>query len=25
VWRLASEWRARRVPVLGSELWEPEG
>lgn len=23
VWRLASEWRARRVPVLGSELWEP--
>ena len=22
-WRLASEWRARRVPVLGSELWEP--
>ena len=22
VWRLASEWRARRVPVLGSELWE---
>jgi hypothetical protein len=23
VWRLASEWRARRVPVLSSELWEP--
>ena len=23
VWRLASEWRARRVPVLASELWEP--
>ena len=23
VWRLASEWRARRVPVLNSELWEP--
>lgn len=23
VWRLASEWRAKRVPVLGSELWEP--
>jgi hypothetical protein len=23
VWRLASEWRVRRVPVLGSELWEP--
>ena len=22
-WRLASEWRARRVPVLNSELWEP--
>jgi hypothetical protein len=21
-WRLASEWRVRRVPVLGSELWE---
>jgi putative protein-disulfide isomerase len=23
VWRLASEWRARRVPVLFGELWEP--
>jgi thioredoxin family protein len=23
VWRLASDWRARRVPVLNSELWEP--
>ena len=23
VWRLASEWHARRVPVLNSELWEP--
>jgi putative protein-disulfide isomerase len=23
VWQLASEWRARRVPVLNSELWEP--
>ena len=23
VWRLASEWRARRIPVLSSELWEP--
>ena len=23
VWRLASDWRAKRVPVLGSELWEP--
>jgi hypothetical protein len=22
VWRLASEWRLRRVPVLGGELWE---
>jgi putative protein-disulfide isomerase len=22
VWSLASEWRARRVPVLNSELWE---
>jgi thioredoxin family protein len=22
VWRLASEWRVRRVPVLSSELWE---
>jgi len=22
VWRLASEWRARRVPVLFGELWE---
>lgn len=21
-WRLASEWRVKRVPVLGSELWE---
>jgi hypothetical protein len=21
-WRLASEWRLRRVPVLNSELWE---
>jgi putative protein-disulfide isomerase len=21
-WRLASEWRLRRVPVLGGELWE---
>ena len=23
VWRLASEWRAKRVAVLGSELWAP--
>jgi len=23
VWRLASEWQARRVPVLFGELWEP--
>ena len=23
VWRLASEWRVRRVPVLTGELWEP--
>jgi putative protein-disulfide isomerase len=23
VWRLASEWRARRVPVLFGELWAP--
>jgi putative protein-disulfide isomerase len=23
IWHLASEWRARRVPVLNSELWEP--
>jgi Thioredoxin len=23
VWRLASEWRAKRIPVLASELWEP--
>jgi len=23
VWRLASEWRAKRVPVLFGELWEP--
>jgi hypothetical protein len=23
VWRLASDWRVKRVPVLGSELWEP--
>jgi hypothetical protein len=23
VWGLASEWRARRVPVLNGELWEP--
>ena len=23
VWRLASEWRVRRVPVLAGELWEP--
>lgn len=23
VWRLASEWRVRRLPVLASELWEP--
>jgi putative protein-disulfide isomerase len=22
VWRLASEWRVKRVPVLASELWE---
>jgi putative protein-disulfide isomerase len=22
VWRLASEWRVRRVPVLSGELWE---
>jgi hypothetical protein len=22
-WRLASEWRVKRVPVLASELWEP--
>ena len=22
-WRLASEWRVRRLPVLASELWEP--
>jgi len=22
VWRLASEWRVRRVPVLAGELWE---
>jgi predicted DsbA family dithiol-disulfide isomerase len=22
VWRLASEWRLRRVPVLNTELWE---
>jgi hypothetical protein len=22
VWRLASEWRVRRLPVLNSELWE---
>jgi Thioredoxin len=22
-WRLASEWRAKRLPVLASELWEP--
>ena len=22
VWRLASEWRARRIPVLFGELWE---
>jgi putative protein-disulfide isomerase len=22
-WRLASDWRVKRVPVLGSELWEP--
>jgi hypothetical protein len=21
-WRLASEWRVKRVPVLSSELWE---
>ena len=21
-WRLASEWRLHRVPVLGGELWE---
>jgi hypothetical protein len=21
-WRLAAEWRVRRVPVLGAELWE---
>jgi hypothetical protein len=23
VWRLASEWRVKRVPVLFGELWEP--
>jgi Thioredoxin len=23
VWRLASDWRVKRVPVLASELWEP--
>jgi putative protein-disulfide isomerase len=23
VWQLASEWRAKRVPVLFGELWEP--
>jgi hypothetical protein len=23
VWRLASEWRVTRVPVLFGELWEP--
>jgi putative protein-disulfide isomerase len=23
VWRLASEWRTKRVPVLFGELWEP--
>jgi putative protein-disulfide isomerase len=23
VWRLASEWRVRRLPVLAGELWEP--
>jgi hypothetical protein len=22
-WRLASDWRVKRVPVLASELWEP--
>jgi hypothetical protein len=22
VWRLASEWRVQRVPVLGGELWK---
>jgi hypothetical protein len=22
VWRLASEWRVRRIPVLAGELWE---
>jgi hypothetical protein len=22
VWRLASEWRAKRIPVLAGELWE---
>jgi hypothetical protein len=22
-WRLASEWRVKRVPVVSSELWEP--
>ena len=22
-WRLASEWRVKRVPVLAGELWEP--
>jgi putative protein-disulfide isomerase len=22
-WRLASEWRVRRVPVVAGELWEP--
>ena len=25
VWRLASEWRAERVPVLFGELWEASG
>jgi putative protein-disulfide isomerase len=23
VWRLSSEWRVRRLPVLAGELWEP--
>jgi hypothetical protein len=23
VWRLASEWRVKRIPVLAGELWEP--
>jgi putative protein-disulfide isomerase len=23
LWRLATEWRVRRVPVLNGELWEP--